>query len=456
MARTRNILIIAYHYPPINSAGVHRLLAFSRHLVEAGWRPTVVSVRHPHFDHVDHNLLSAIPEGVNVHRTDSFEYSRLEERLFQWLVGKPGAQHVSAAPLPPSATCAPIASGTSLKRILGKARDAVRAYLVVPDLKVGWVPFAILESLAIARRARPDLVLTSSPPHSSHLIGLALKWTIGAKWMADFRDPWTQNAQYPFASGARRWMDERLESAVLAHADMVIANTDMNRARLLAKFPCLSSARCVPITNGFNREEYEGTAPTPKVAQTNGRKLNLVYAGVLYPGMGDSFLRALGEMKSDRTGIEDDLHVEVVGEIQPEHHAAIARYGLQGLVECTGFVPRRESLARQAKSDALLCVLPNSDEARGWVPSKLYAYLLTGKPILGIVPEGEAAQIVRRTKTGRCVEPGDVPGIKRALNEMVRESRNGGLHISPDYEAICAYDWQSLGKRFVGICESLT
>ncbi|MBM4083895.1 MAG: glycosyltransferase family 4 protein [Planctomycetes bacterium] len=455
MASGRNILLIAYHYPPINSAGVHRLLAFSRHLVGAGWRPTVVSVSNPHFDHVDPNLVSAIPSGIVVHRTRSFEYSRFEERVFRLLAKRPRAQVAPTTPQNTGVSHAQTDSGSSLKRILGKARDAVRTYLVVPDLKVGWAPFALAESLAIARRARPHVVLTSSPPHSLHLVGLALKLAIGAKWVADFRDPWTQNAAYPFASGFRRRMDECLENAVLRNADVVIANTETNRSKLLTKFPALAQERCVTITNGFNLDEYERAATQRLTTREAGRKLHLVYTGVLYPGMGESFFTALKELKEEHAGIANDFHLEIVGEIQPEHRAAVERHGLASVVECRGFLPRQVSLTRQAMADALLCILPNSEEARGWVPSKLYAYLPAGKPILGIVPEGEAAQILRKTKTGLSVEPNDVPGIKRALLDMIKQRRNGGLRVSPDSEAIGAYDWKSLGRRFVELCERL-
>ena len=279
-----------------------------------------------------------------------------------------------------------------------------------------------------------------------------MKWVMRKRWIADFRDPWTHNAQYTHSPLRKKWLDYPLEKLVMSAADCVIANTPTNRRQLLCDFPSLDPERCVTITNGYDVSFSPSLVADP--SQRNG-KLRLTYAGVLYSGMGHGFLQAVRRVRDRNPGLARDLAVTIVGHVQPEHEEAVQRLGIGDMVDFTGFLPNDECRRRQQESDVLLYFLPDNEESRGWIPSKLFAYLRSNKPIMALVPEGDASHIIDTTRTGVCVPPANPIAIADAICNMIEAHRRGELCIAPNRTEIGRYDWRVLSRKLVHVCEDL-
>jgi glycosyltransferase involved in cell wall biosynthesis len=457
----KNILIISYHYPPINTAGVYRIMGFSKHLYAHGWKPIVVSVKNPYGVNFDRALLSKIPEHVTVYRTHSFEYGRLTKNILSKTYGNQrsdtGGDHSNDS----SCTIHRAGRLSVVKWILSKINKLLTEYVLIPDTKVGWLPTTLVRAFFICMTTKVDIIYTTSPPHSSHLIGLLLKKLTGKKWVADFRDLWTEKPllllkrltgkAFLRAGSPKTRVEERMHGYILRVADAIIANTKGNRELLLAKYPSIDAEKVSVINNGFDREDSENCDYDYSVDPT--KPLKISYVGEIYPGMADTLLLALKEMKEEDPEITEKLRIQVVGLVAQDQMLLMERYNLLEVVQYLGFVSYRDSIRQLFESDVLLFLLPH--EYGGWVPSKLYNYITVKKPILAIVPRGDASEIIKQTNTGICVDPMDIQGIRNAINDFLIRHRDGGLRIEPNFDRIDQYDRVVLTRKLVGICDQL-
>lgn len=449
--RMKNILIISYYYPPINTAGVYRIMGFSKHLCAHGWKPTVVSVKNPYGVDFDSALLSKIPEYVTVYRTHSFEYRRLVKSITSKAAGNQQSDTGGNCSNDSSCTIHRAGRLSVVKWILSKINKLLTEYVLIPDTKIGWVPTAFVRSCFICMTRKIDVICTSSKPHSSHLVGLLLKKLTGKKWIIDFRDPWTEGV-YLEAGTPRTRIQERMHGYILRVADAVIANTKGNRGLLLAKYPSIDGEKVSVINNGFDREDSENCDCNYSVDPT--KPLKIGYVGEIYPGMADTLLLALKEMKEEDPEITEKLRIQVVGLVAQDQMLLMERYNLLEVIQHVGFVSYQDSIGYLFESDVLLLLL-SYEFHRGCVPSKLYNYIMVKKPILAIAPRGDASEIIEQTNTGICVDPMDIQGIRNAINDFSIRHRDGGLRIEPNFDRIDQYDRVVLTRKLVDICDQL-
>jgi glycosyltransferase involved in cell wall biosynthesis len=310
--------------------------------------------------------------------------------------------------------------------------------LVVPDLAVvGWLPFALSRALSLSKRERFDCVLTTSPPVSAHLVGMALRIT-GTAWIADLRDGWT------FDPPRRAWptrvqsaFDGLLERRVLATATRLIAVTGPIARDLEARLGVPAAV----ITNGFDPEEEPATSAPP----LDPTRHSLVHTGRMNV-VGRSpraFFEGLLEYLQRRPDGAERLEVVLAGPVSTEQEELMADPRLDGLVRSVGSLPRPVALALQRKADTLL-VLAEGNEvrpARSVATGKLFEYLGAGRPVLVLGEDSEAARIVSQTRAG-LVAPGDAVAVAGALRELVE----GCVEFRA--EGIERFAWPALAERF--------
>ncbi|MDT0632973.1 glycosyltransferase [Rubrivirga litoralis] len=375
---------------------MQRTLKFAKYLRAAGVEPTVLTVEAGAYPKLDPAMAADVPSGVAVLRTpapDPFAlYGRLTGRTRQEAV----ADQLRSAP-----------AGAA-----ERAARWVRANLVVPDARVGWVPFAV-RAARRAHRARPfDAVLTSGPPHSAHLVGRALRRD-GLPWVADFRDPWTDIHYYERLPRTRpaQWADARLERAVLHAADRVTVVSGRWRDLLAAKVDRPARAFAV-VANGFDAEDFEGVEGRPPTD-----RFTLTHVGTLY-GTPDPVLQALARLRTRgaQTAGAGRLRLRLVGHVPAAVAEAVGRYGLREAVEVVPYVPHDAAVREMAGAGALLLVLEDWPHAEGLVTGKLYEYLASGRPVIGVgPPDGDAAALLAETGGGALVARDDVDGLTAVL-----------------------------------------
>jgi glycosyltransferase involved in cell wall biosynthesis len=317
------------------------------------------------------------------------------------------------------------------------------AFATVPDLAlIGWLPFALPRALALASERPFDCVITSSPPESAHLIGLALKRR-GLPWIADFRDGWSFESTRPdFPLAAQRRLDNALERRIARTADLVMTVSDPITHDLRSR----TRAHALTLTNGFDPDddhhlvELDGLlSPTRHTLLHTGR---MAFSG----RSPQALLDALALLAADSPALAERLDVALAGPLSRAERAAADRVPPPASVRAVGMLDHRQAIAFQRAADSLLLI--TGGRRRGEATGKLYEYLAAGKQILVLGERSAAATIVRETGSGFVV-PHDSQAIATALRAMVN-----GSAIRPDRDAIARYSYPQLATELAGHVEA--
>jgi glycosyltransferase involved in cell wall biosynthesis len=392
----RNLLFLSYYFPPMGMGGVQRAVKFVKYLPGFGWNPIVLTVKDVRYHGYDPSLERDIRR-ARVIRTESLDPLRLAFR-----VRGPGRA---------------VSGGTSSSA--GAFNRSILPWVFVPDSKIGWIPFAYHEGIRAAGKNRIQAVFTTSPPHSSHLAGLRLKRRLGIPWVADFRDGWVRESFDRVPTPLHRMANECMLRLVLKSADRItgVSSRVLEDMRSLCRRP---EADFIWNPNGFDPEDFLNFRHEPS------DHFRITYSGTVnsvHPP--DGFLSGAREAIRREPALRKALEIRFVGSASDvDLNGMIRSYGLDGIVKQTGYVQHAESLKHLSSSDALLLVLP-ADSGSGVIPGKLYEYLASGLQILGVLPDGEAAEIVERSGRGRVVRPDNAEGIASALIGMFHAWKKG-------------------------------
>lgn len=365
----KKVLLITYHFPPSAASGSFRLLGFARHLPRTGWQPLVVAPPQMPWEPVDPQLAWEVPaEAV-----------------------------VSAVPYPASAP----------KILRYFAQNAI------------WLPHAWSACTRMIREYRPDVILTSGPPHCVHLLGHYLKRSFGVPWVADFRDPWISDGTNKKLGLLQRWA-LRWERAVFQNANLILANAP-NACQMFQETYPEQRAKIVTLTNGFDPNP-EGRKNLPP----RDGAVRMLHAGELYAGRDPlPLLEALAEgNRRLAANPRYELHIlgrNDAGSIDFPH--TLQQRGWSDFVQLHGQCAYQESLDAMEWADLL--ILFDSPGRKNGVPAKLYEYFRAGRPILALAePDGDTAAILRASGVlHRVASPRDAAGIGQALRALVAEMR---------------------------------
>lgn len=438
----KRVLFVSYHYPPDSQIGAKRTARLAKFLMENGWQAGVLTVKEKFYERLDR---SYGVRGVDVQRTGMFQsvrflvprakrlVARMTRRVQQEAENVPGGNEghaVREAPMPVSE-----ASGGSASWV----RRFIFSMIWLPDDKQGWVPFGVRRCLRLLTAYR--LVYSSSPPQSTHLIPLLASY-VSRKfiWVAEFRDPWTTFPRPAFArTKVGDWLGERWEAAVIARSARVVVVTEAMKRDLAEKYPGYADKIRV-YSNGFDRDEL---APLSEPAGAERpHKTTFVYAGQFDYGRNPrTFLSALSELIEERALERERMRVLLMSntEVGGESIEEMARrYRVEDVVQCVGYVPFDRCVKEMSRADVLLLF---SIDQPLQVPAKLYEYLALNKRILSISTGGITAELIDRTGTGINVKPDDVPGMKRAILELV-----SGTGPRPHEREVETFDMRSIAR----------
>jgi glycosyltransferase involved in cell wall biosynthesis len=388
------LLLVTMYFPPAGGGGVQRPLKFATHLPAHGIETHVLAPDDPKWIHVDSELQP--PTQAWIHRARYL--GPRSRKLAEELHGRRG-----------------------LDRVTRQARSLSRR-LLVPDENVGWNLTAIPAAVRIARAEGIDVVLTTSPPNSVHLVGAAVKRTTGARWVADLRD---SIAAHPHrrveraAVRAKEKISDQVARLVARQADAVVAASEAIADEARALDP---KGVVVPILNGADFDDFAG------MEYRRADRFRITHTGSFF-GKRDPrpFLQALAE-----SGL-DDVVARFVGDFRSADREWAARLELGDRLELHPYVPRRQSLALQRDSDALLLLIPEAGgRGKGVLSGKVFEYLAAERPILAAVPpEGAAAELIEETNAGVVAPPDDVPALTAALRALHDAWAGGTLDGTP-------------------------
>jgi len=394
----KKVLIIAYYWPPSGGSGVQRWLKFVKYLPSFGWEPYVFTPENPSFAVRDESLLRDVPPEAEVIRFPIWE----PYELFFGL-SKLTGQQKAAKPTE--------MVSNKKKSLFQKISTWIRGNFFIPDPRVFWVKPSAKFLDDFLRDNKIKTVITTGPPHSVHLIGLRLKKKNSSlHWIADFRDPWSEWGfldSLKVGSMARKF-HRQLEAKVLSTADKVVTITPF----YVRQFEKLANRNVTLLTNGFDEDDFKS------LVITHTDKFVIRHVGIVNEKCDPRpFLLALTELMQENSSFASFVNLDFVGEVHPEvKHFVSSLAALASVTTFTAPVPHKALMEKYGSSSLLLIILTGYKDAEGYMPGKLFEYLATGLPILGVGPaHGDAASLLNESKAGSMIAESDPQAIKKFL-----------------------------------------
>ncbi len=395
----KKVLIISYYFPPSGGSGVQRWLKFVKYLPKFGYEPIVLTVDPTvaSYPQIDTTLLQDIPSLVRVERTTTREILSLYKR-------------VSPTKEIPYGGFANENTNTFFS-ILSRF---VRGNLFLTDPRRGWNKFAYKKACELIEQEQIDTVITTSPPHSTQLIGLKLKKRFSSiQWIADLRDPWRDIFYYKDTYPT--WLADKLnayyERAVLQQADQLITVSNGCKNLFLQHAAVADKFHVIP--NGYDEDDFE-QLPVDKTAD----KFVISYIGVL-SGLYciDGLIDAVANLSAS---YKQQLIIRFVGKIAPEIRQKLSEKGIDDMLEFVDYVPHNEALRYMKNAHLLLLLLPHASTNTGILTGKLFEYMASETPILMLASDTEeATQLLQSCQAGRAVNPLDSTAIQQAIENAI-------------------------------------
>lgn len=413
--RPAKVLIITYYWPPSGGAGVQRWLKFTKYLPSSGWLPVVLTVNPEYaaYPFRDPSLYGEIPLDVEVHRTKALNFFALYNR--------------DQSKIPHAG----FASGSE-KGLRSKISRFIRGNFFIPDPRRGWNRYAFRKACELIKDENITHVITTSPPHSTQLIGLRLKRRFpDITWVADMRDPWTDIYYYDMfrPSLPARMLDRQMEKMVLSRADTVITVGQTLASILAGKAEDIEKKIHV-LPNGFDEEDFQGIAPTLP------GKFTITYVGTLspaYPVTG--FIEAVREVRAAGTPVAMKFVGTVPDPVQAMFPADEEGKGPEFIPYCDHPV----AIKHMMESSLLLLIIPDHPSNRSILTGKIFEYMATEKPILFLGPDdGDAARLLSLCGYQGIFGYDDLQGIRDFILRVAdgKPVKRSGHHLEYSRRAL--------------------
>ncbi len=428
----KKVLIITYYWPPSGGAGVQRWVKFVKYLAASEIEPVVLTVdpSYASYPQTDPTLEKEIPKTVQVFYSKSFELYSLYKKVS------------SNKEIPYGGF-----ANTKKNDFKEKVIRFIRGNFIIPDPRKGWNKYATAKAKQIIKDLNIDTVITTSPPHSTQLIGLKLKKDLGLKWIADFRDPWTDiyyfKQMYPTLPAM--CIHKKLEKKVLDQADKIIT-VSKNFKKLFSEKTDNIFKKIEIIPNGFDSDDFKDISKTvhPEI-------FYISYVGTIskeynVKGLTDA-LRDLPEHIISKT------KVRFIGKVPDAIKEQFESAGLAKIFELKGYVKHHQVLEYLFASDLLLLIIPDVKNNEGIIPGKLFEYLASHKQILCLGPKnGDAAKVIAETESGIICDYSDYKSITAAIIKIYNQKKSTNNF---DEAKILKYSRKNLTSQLITVLKSL-
>jgi len=376
----KKVFMIAYHFPPEGGgSGVLRTLKFTKYLPRQGWIPHILTLKQSFYIDKDNGLLSDVPPEAVVHRTFALDSSR------------------------------DLAIGGRYLSLFS-----------VPDRFVSWLPFGVFGGMRVIRNTGIDVLYSTSPPATAHLIGGALKRLTGLPWVVDFRDPWIEEDFFPIRGTLRYRVESFLERLVVHRADRLVFTTPYLRKDFLSRYPNLSPDKTAVIYNGYDEADFQHLN-----GQVQNDRFEIIHAGLVTPEFRSPFplLNAIATLVAEGSLQPEKIRITFLGGgpylVSKRFTDTIKDLRLNGAVEVADRVSHHQALQRLRKA-AVLLLLQASDDTRFLIPAKAFEYLRIGRPILALTLEGATEDLLKEADYCYVVNPIDESRLRSAIMSLYK------------------------------------
>ncbi len=433
----KKVLLITYYWPPAGGPGVQRILKFAKYFPQFGWQPLILTVANGEYPAIDESLTGEIPEDGIIFKTRSLEPNQLYKKFV-------GLKKDSSVPISVLAE-----ENRSLKQSVA---HWIRLNLFLPDAKVGWLPYALSEGKKIISDHQPDIIFSSSPPPTAHLIARKLKAYSQVKWVADFRDPWTDIHYYENQNrlAITKWFDRKLEKKVLNDADRIVCISKLDIEQDF--FKKTAAEKCINIPNGYDDQDFENLNPKPE----REKKFTLLHLGAVGTERNPvQLFKAVHTLYKKNILTPDSFTLRFIGNIEKEVLNTIKQEMISDFVEVIDYMPHTQAIEETERASAMLLLVTQSKKNIRILPGKTFEYLRTGKPVLALGPQGgEVDRILSEVQGGKLIEYEDREKIQSYLISLIDAWHDDTMHYARP-ELIKKYERKNLTADLVRVFEEL-
>ena len=436
----KRVLIISYYWPPTGGSGVQRWVKFAKYLPEEDWQPVIYTPENPEQLAVDASLEAEVPSEAEVIRTRITEPYALYKKVLRRSGHSKEAVEVNPV-------------NAQNKSFLQKAAMWVRGNFFRPDPRCLWIRPSVRYLKKYLEEHPVDLIVTTGPPQSMHMIGLRLAEETGLPWVADFRDPWTKIFYFKHLSitpATERW-HKKMEKAVLDEASAVVAVSPL----VQQEFQAMTDTPVELITNGFDECDF----PSEKDTEAYGgpdKDFTITHTGLF---AADGNPTVLWDVLREKYQADDDfrkrLRIKLIGKNDEQILKALKDRGLQEALTDMGYQPHSVAVEQQRKASILILPLRKEPEYKAVLPGKLFEYMASERPVLGIgQPDGAMAMILGEAKTGTVLDWDDKKGISEYIEKCWKMHLEGRL--TTEGADISRFTRRSTTRQMAGLFDRLT
>ena len=435
----KRVLIISYYWPPTGGSGVQRWVKFAKYLPSEGWQPVIYTPENPEQLAVDESLAAEVPEAAEVVKTRIIEPYELYKKLLRRSGHSKEAVEVNPV-------------NAQNKSLLQKAAMWVRGNLFRPDPRCLWIRPSVRFLKKYLSEHPVDLIVSTGPPQSMHMIGLRLSRETGLPWIADFRDPWTRIFYFKHLSmtpATERW-HKKMEKMVLDEASAVVAVSPL----VQQEFQAMTDTPVELITNGFDECDFS-SEPCTEAYGGASQEFTITHTGLFAADGNPTVLwDVLAEKCHADEAFRKLLRIKLIGKTDDQILKVLKDRGLEESLINMGYQTHSVAVDQQRQASVLILPLRKEPEYKAVLPGKLFEYLASQRPILGIgQPDGAMAMIVNETGTGTVIDWNDKEGISQYIEQCWKRHLEG--RMSSDGADLSRFTRRSLTRRMAGLFDKI-
>jgi glycosyltransferase involved in cell wall biosynthesis len=421
-----NILIITYYWPPSGGSGVQRWMYFSKYLKKMGHNPIVVTVdeKYASYNQKDYSLLNEI-DNIETYKTKSFDLLK----LYSFIKSGNTTKSIPQSYIPN-------------KSFFDKFTSFIRLNFFIPDSRVGWNKYAYKKLINIISNKKIDCLITTGPPHSTHLVGLKIKNKYKLKWIVDLRDPWTEifylknRFRFPFS----KQKNKKLESEVLENSDAIITTVGEKYHKILSA-KVSDKEKIFKIYNGFDKSVYE------KISINKTNQFNIVFTGVLSKNHNYKVFKDAIELLNPK---RNRLRIKLIlaGRIDMDLKNIFSK-NIE--IDYKGYVNHEEAIRLIKSSHLLINFVYENTEETGMLSGKITEYVASGSPIINFSNSSkESEYVLKFSKKSFNANSSSLKKVVKFINDEYNDWIAGKYQKSPT-DNIDSLSRESLTKRLLDI-----
>lgn len=396
----KNVLFIVYYFPPMGGSGVQRPLKFVKYLREFGWNPIVLCPEPGIYHTFDESLEKELQE--------------LDIKVFRVKADTPFHKTSQKK------------KNVNIPEPLARFLRWIFNFIYIPDNKKKWIESGLDKALQIIDTQQIDIVFSTAPPYSNLMLAKQIKQKTGIPAVMDLRDDWVGSHLLQYPTSWHRKKMEKLEFETLSDANALVT---VNQ-RIADSIYSRTLKKVKVIGHGYDPQDFEESAD---LAPASPNKISFLYSGTFYPdSTPKAFLTAVAKLLKEKPKFKNRIELQFQGGLNSSNWKIINKLNLSSLIVDYGYVNHKVAVKNLIKADILWLYVGQHKNPEIISLGKTSEYFATKKPILGLVPEGSAKDLLLNYGRAYLAKPYDINQIYKQIDRILIDFEEDNI---PDYSA---------------------